>query len=111
MGHRRTHGLHRNVAGNPLPPSTGPRATRARIPGKPWPLARPDHSRAVTVSDRLISSSRLTPRARVCALRANTDDETRRETNTKRSREEVIAIAKNINRRIAAEISWSRTYD
>jgi hypothetical protein len=63
------------------------------------------------VSDRLISSSRLTPHARVCALRAKTGDETRRETNTTRSQEEVITIAKDINRRIAAEISWSRTYD
>jgi hypothetical protein len=62
------------------------------------------------VSD--VSSRRLVSRlARVCVLRAYTDDETRRETNTERSREGVITIAKNVNRRIAAEISWSRTYD
>lgn len=63
------------------------------------------------MSDRLVSSSHLTPRARVCAIRANTRGETRRKTTTERSREEVITIAKDINRRIAAEISWSRTYD
>jgi hypothetical protein len=58
-------------------------------------------------TDRLVS-----PLARASARkRENTGAETRRETSTQRSRGEVIAVVKNINRRIAAEISWSRTYD
>jgi hypothetical protein len=61
----------------------------------------------------IVSSHRLVSRlARVSARYARTHA-VRRDVRqpTERSREEVITIAKDINRRIAAEISWSRTYD
>jgi hypothetical protein len=99
----------------PLQPAARARGSPPCLPGQPWPLARPSPRVAVTLSDRLTVClvSRL---ARVCTLRANTADETRRETTTQRNRQPSATkggdhMAKDINKRIAAEISWARTYD
>ena len=80
MGNRRTHPVYRNGTRHPLPPPTRTRPTGPRLPGEPGALARAHHRRAVTMSDRL-TDRLVSPPARASARkRANTDDETRRET-------------------------------
>jgi hypothetical protein len=81
---RGTDPADRNAALDPLPPPPRACPARTRDPGKPWPLARPDHRRAVTMSDRLTDRLISPPAPATAGKRADTHAETSAEASTQR---------------------------
>ena len=84
-GNQRTHAHYRMEAHEALPALARVRRSGTRYPGQPGTVARSDHRRAVTVSDRPAGRLVPPPRARVCTSRANTDNGTNDGTNTERA--------------------------